>query len=457
MPKTTKSKREKGAGPPPPAEPTRDTAAARFDMLAAQMQRLRADAPDAREGADGGGSGRGGARGDDGRSEGHAAHVPADARSSLDALDSALSAEPDVATVPRQRKPKGAYRFTSLLQKLQKWRMLITRALLELDKPADLPAEASDPLWAQNRLDTAWKDAKGQLEEILKGGAAIVSVSQYAAASRKSDSLDYPVVEEQMVRILKNMAPLVTTAKVAAALDETVGAGRNLIRRTKAICTAIGKLMSVLESPAGSASAVCAQILEAVGHLDDACKVVLKAACKGTEDARKTAIEERNRARDAERRALAQAKQDELSRRKAKREAELTAIRKEREAADRELEEARHICEQQNVASEERIRRIREEAEAQYLAEALKDKSIQIRERIQPPDLTVDGFTPSAEGIYDTGTAVREGFSADTRDFAAEESAAEAQKRAYIERLRAKHSAAAVPSDDDSDSDGIAL
>lgn len=53
--------------------------------------------------------------------------------------------------VPRQRKPKGAYRFTSLLQKLQKWRMLITRALLELDKPADLPAEASDPLWAQNR------------------------------------------------------------------------------------------------------------------------------------------------------------------------------------------------------------------------------------------------------------------------------------------------------------------
>lgn len=69
------------------------------------------------------------------------------------------------------------------------------------------------------------------------------------------------------------MAPLVTTAKVAAALDETVGAGRNLIRRTKAICTAIGKLMSVLESPAGSASAVCAQILEAVGHLDDACKV----------------------------------------------------------------------------------------------------------------------------------------------------------------------------------------
>lgn len=188
-----------------------------------------------------------------------------------------------------------------------------------------------------------------------------------------------------------------------------------------------------------------------------------------------------------------QAKQDELSRRKAKREAELTAIRKEREAADRELEEARHICEQQNVASgpatqnapisflllrspacptahppplsnpravaaEERIRRIREEAEAQYLAEALKDKSIQIRERIQPPDLTVDGFTPSAEGIYDTGTAVREGFSADTRDFAAEESAAEAQKRAYIERLRAKHSAAAaVPSDDDSDSDGIAL
>lgn len=101
MPKPTKSKRERGAGPPPAAEPTRDTAAARFDMLAAQMQRLRADAPDAREGADGGGSGggRGGARGDHGRSEGHAAHVPADARSSLDALDSALSAEPDVATV----------------------------------------------------------------------------------------------------------------------------------------------------------------------------------------------------------------------------------------------------------------------------------------------------------------------------------------------------------------------
>lgn len=58
-------------------------------------------------------------------------------------------------------------------------------------------------------LDTAWKDAKGQLEEILKGGAAIVSVAQYAAASRKSDSLDYPVVEEQMVRPpLPSLAPL---------------------------------------------------------------------------------------------------------------------------------------------------------------------------------------------------------------------------------------------------------
>lgn len=42
-------------------------------------------------------------------------------------------------------------------------------------------------------------------------------------------------------------------------------------------------------------------------HSDGAgIQVVLKAACKGTEDARKTAIEERNRARDAERRALAQ-------------------------------------------------------------------------------------------------------------------------------------------------------
>jgi hypothetical protein len=76
---------------------------------------------------------------------------------------------------------------------------------------------------------------------------------------------------------------------------------------------------------------------------------------------------------------------------------------------------------------------------------------------LQPPDLSVDGFSPTAEGIYDTGAVVRAGFSVDTRDFVAEESAAEAQKRAYIERLRAKH-AVTTEADDDpgsNSSDGL--
>lgn len=79
------------------------------------------------------------------------------------------------------------------------------------------------------------------------------------------------------VRILKSMMSLVTTIKIVAALDETPGVGRNLLRRTKAICNGIAKLMAALEAPGGSAPVICAQILEAVGNLDEVCKVCLEA------------------------------------------------------------------------------------------------------------------------------------------------------------------------------------
>jgi hypothetical protein len=48
-------------------------------------------------------------------------------------------------------------------------------------------------------LDLAWVDVKRQLEEISMGAASMVSVAQYAAASRKAGSLDYGVIEEEMV------------------------------------------------------------------------------------------------------------------------------------------------------------------------------------------------------------------------------------------------------------------
>jgi hypothetical protein len=205
---------------------------------------------------------------------------------------------------------------------------------------------------------------------------------------------------------------------------------------------------------------VCAttvsQLAEASTQLDDACRTALKPLAKSADDTRRAAAEERARLLEAEVRLRRQQKEEEKAARKREKEEALARLRAEREAAERELEEAAMICERDKVNMDEAVRRARREAEQRYLAQATRGVSVRVRERVIPPDLSTKGFTPTAEGIYDTGSATsKDGFATDGREFAAAADAAEAQKRAYIERLRAKHAAeaAARAQGDDSDSD----
>jgi hypothetical protein len=166
------------------------------------------------------------------------------------------------------RRQKGAYRFTSLLDKLKKWRMLTTRAVKELDTPAVLPPECDDPKQAEVLLVSTFREARESLEDIVRGAASMVSVAEYGRCAsynlarapvsrstlaltvlfltscsyacmrtprdsqcrRSSGSLDFTIVEEKLVGILRQLVALVRTFKLVAALDDTTPVSISAVR-----------------------------------------------------------------------------------------------------------------------------------------------------------------------------------------------------------------------------------
>eukprot|EP00041_Stephanoeca_diplocostata_P013487 m.236722 g.236722 ORF g.236722 m.236722 type:complete len:467 (+) comp19353_c0_seq2:282-1682(+) len=339
------------------------------------------------------------------------------------------------------RAGTSAYRFTALLHKLQKWRVLTTRAVLELDKKLHLPPQSSDPEWVSRTLDTCWVDAKRDLEEMMKGAANIASVIQYGLNSGQAASMtDYGSVELQMVRVLKHMAPLVKTFRLAAVLDETPGIEKTLVRKCKSVCHAVAALMSALEKSGGSPDVVQQEVTDGVRGVDSGCKALLKYANKGTEEARMAVVHERQRAHRTK----------QLQEQKAF-DAKLQQVRSEREEAERLLEMAQEICDRDKVNMEEAIAKARKEEEARVIAEATVGRGVLFRERILPPDLSTDGFQESEEGMYDTtpGQMQREGFTTDGRELVAKQNEIERQKEAYIARLKMKMQQAAEDDEED--------
>lgn len=425
--------------------PSSGKSAASFDKLADQMQKLRTDTQFSEEmGADG-----------SLRRSANSMDLPAsvprrprkDRANPVD-RDSVLSTGEAVVVRHHQKKSRsrqqntGAYRFTALLQKMQRWKTHVTAAVVELEKPFELPSASSDPAWCQGTQDACWGTTKVALEEIQKGSANIIAIIKYSV--ERQGAIDYANVEKRLIRILKQIKPLVTAMRTVAALDDSPGLGKSMIRRTKTICRAITNLMQGLETSASDVKATMTKSMEAVKELNEASKIVHKKAQEGVAQAHKNQADEKARwkqAREYEKTARRKKKAEmHEAERYARKQAKLKKveeIRLQREEAEKLLIAARKLCMTQSLSMADAIERARQNAEKEFLLAATTPGS-KLRAMLMGDDFdpTTTGFEATEENVYETGTAARAGFSTDNRSIVEQTEAMEAKKNEYIARLR---------------------
>ena len=148
---------------------------------------------------------------------------------------------------------------------MQRWKTHVTSAVVELEKPFELPPASNDPVWCQGTQDACWGTAKQALTDIAKCALSIIAVVKHCIANQ--GAVEYGTVEKRLIRMLKQVKPLVTAIRTVAVLDDSPGLGKTLIRRTKTICRGINGVMQGLETSASDVQATLASVGAAVKEL----------------------------------------------------------------------------------------------------------------------------------------------------------------------------------------------
>eukprot|EP00039_Didymoeca_costata_P004486 m.73572 g.73572 ORF g.73572 m.73572 type:complete len:443 (-) comp12425_c0_seq1:3262-4590(-) len=326
----------------------------------------------------------------------------------------------------------GAYRFTSLLQKIKRWQSIASALSQALETPAQIPREQhDDPLWVDQNLNKSWGEIRFHLENIVKASAGLLSV-----VSDKSGQMDYAALEGQVVKILKNLKPGIAAIKMAAVLDDTPGLGLSLVRRAKTMSKGIQRLLLAFDSPEVTSPRGINEVVSSIKELETPATQILKTAWKGEAEAYMLAQQEKERKAKSLEYSKEQAKRRIRKEReqKAKEEAELAAL-KDSERKEREK--------QRQIEAQERIRLAKLEAEQAYIQEAIA-KNPRLRDkllgegRLDPADFdrSTDGFQHSEENVYDTGTNARAGFNVDSKAQWEKDKQAMKKKDAFIQRLK---------------------
>ena len=159
----------------------------------------------------------------------------------------------------------------SLLQKMQRWKTHVTSAVVELEKPFELPPASNDPVWCQGTADACWGTTKQALTDISKCALNIIAVVKHCIASQ--GAVEYGTVEKRLIRMLKQVKPLVTAIRTVAVLDDSPGLGKSLVRRTKTICRGINGVMQGLETSASDVQATLASVTAAVKELGGSAQI----------------------------------------------------------------------------------------------------------------------------------------------------------------------------------------
>ena len=159
----------------------------------------------------------------------------------------------------------------SLLQKMQRWKTHVTSAVVELEKPFELQPASNDPVWCQGTADACWGTTKQALTDISKCALNIIAVVKHCIASQ--GAVEYGTVEKRLIRMLKQVKPLVTAIRTVAVLDDSPGLGKSLVRRTKTICRGINGVMQGLETSASDVQATLASVTAAVKELGGSAQI----------------------------------------------------------------------------------------------------------------------------------------------------------------------------------------